>query len=242
MGKIYDSIDDTVGAFIARQHVFFVATAPRADDGLLNVSPKGGDSFRVLGPRLVAYRDLTGSGVETIAHLRENGRIVVMFCAFEGAPRILRLHGHGEVIEVGHPDHDALAARRAPSARGRALAIIRIEAAAGSPTRAGCAVPVLEYREEARPARRVDRAQGAGGAPHLLAREEHACEPRRACRALTLERLTVTTTAPISPRLTASNVTQVRRRGRRGRRLLRRVTSRRGAPHGKSHSREASIR
>jgi hypothetical protein len=145
MGKIYDVIDETLGAFIARQHVFFVATAPRADDGLLNVSPKGGDSFRVLGPRVVAYRDLTGSGVETIAHIRENGRIVVMFCAFEGKPKILRLHGRGEVIEPGHADHDELVARFPRHAGTRA--VIRIEVLRIADA-CGYAVPVLEYRSE----------------------------------------------------------------------------------------------
>src|SRR3972149_2854535 len=99
MGKVHDAIDATVSKFIRRQHVFFVATAPLAADGHLNLSPKGLDTFAILGPREVAYLDLTGSGVETISHLRDNGRIVIMFCAFEGGPKILRLYGRGEVIE-----------------------------------------------------------------------------------------------------------------------------------------------
>lgn len=86
MGKLHDHIDDDLAAWIRRQRVFFVATAPLSPDGHVNCSPKGGDAFRVLGPHTVAYQDLTGSGVETIAHLRENGRIVIMFCVFEGPP------------------------------------------------------------------------------------------------------------------------------------------------------------
>jgi hypothetical protein len=94
--------------WIGQQRVFFVATAPLAADGLLNCSPKGLDTFRVLGPRQVAYLDLTGSGVETIAHLRENGRIVFTFCAFEGPPKVVRLHGTGEVVAPGTPDFEQL--------------------------------------------------------------------------------------------------------------------------------------
>src|SRR6476661_6917901 len=97
--KLHESIDGRLRAFIEAQHVFFVATAPLAADGHVNVSPKGLDTFRVLGPRTVAYLDLTGSGVETIAHLRENGRLTIMFCAFEGRPHILRLYGRGRVVE-----------------------------------------------------------------------------------------------------------------------------------------------
>jgi hypothetical protein len=89
---------------LGAQHLFFVATAPSGADGHVNLSPKGHDTFRVIDDRTVAYLDLTGSGVETIAHLRENGRITFMFCAFQGPPRIVRLHGRGRVIEQSHPD------------------------------------------------------------------------------------------------------------------------------------------
>jgi hypothetical protein len=98
VGKLFAAIDDDLRAFIAAQKLFFVATAPLSADGHVNLSPKGLDSFRVLGPTTVAYLDLTGSGVETIAHLRENGRLTVMFCAFEGRPRIVRLQGRGRVV------------------------------------------------------------------------------------------------------------------------------------------------
>lgn len=100
MGDIHESIDDQLAAFIAAQHLFFVATAP-SEGGHINVSPKGLDTFRVLGPQRVAYLDLTGSGAETVAHLRDNGRVTLMFCAFEGPPRIVRLAGRGSVAVPG---------------------------------------------------------------------------------------------------------------------------------------------
>src|SRR5512143_20388 len=99
MGKVFEGIDETLAHWLGAQPVFFVATAPLASDGHVNCSPKGlAGSFAVLDPHRVAYLDLTGSGVETIAHLRENGRLTVMFCAFEGAPRIVRLAGRGEAV------------------------------------------------------------------------------------------------------------------------------------------------
>jgi len=99
MGKIFDGIDEQLEGWIARQAMFFVGTAPLDADGHVNVSPKGPiDSLRVLTPTSVAYLDMVGSGAETIAHVRENGRIVIMLCAFEGPPRILRLHGRAEVV------------------------------------------------------------------------------------------------------------------------------------------------
>ncbi len=110
MGKVFDDITPDLAAWLAKQELFFVATAPLAADGLLNCSPKGMDSFRILGPREVAYLDLTGSGIETVAHLRENGRIVFTFCAFDGPPKIVRLHGTGESVLPGHPDFDKLLA------------------------------------------------------------------------------------------------------------------------------------
>src|SRR6478609_5557193 len=97
--KLHESIDGRLRAFIEAQPMFFVATAPLAADGHVNVSPKGMDgTFVVLSPHRIAYLDFFGSGIETVAHLRENGRIVVMFCAFDGAPKIVRLHGRGRVV------------------------------------------------------------------------------------------------------------------------------------------------
>src|ERR1044071_669701 len=101
MSKQRDSIDTELAGWIRRQKIFFVATAPLSAGGHVNNSPKGGDSFRILGPMEVVYQDYTGSGAETAAHLRENGRIIIMFCGFEGAPRIARLHGKGTVLTAG---------------------------------------------------------------------------------------------------------------------------------------------
>src|SRR5881398_455071 len=112
MGKVFDGIDEHLREWIGRQRLFFVGTAPLAADGHVNVSPKGPiETLRVLDERTVAYLDMVGSGAETVAHLRENGRIVVMLCAFEGPPRIVRLHGRGEVVQIGEPGYAELEAQ-----------------------------------------------------------------------------------------------------------------------------------
>src|SRR3954469_7968898 len=99
MGKLFEAIDEKMAAWLAAQPVFFVGTAPASADGHVNVSPKGmAGTFAVLGPRRVGYLDYFGSGAETNAPLRENGRIVLMFCAFTGPPKIVRLHGRGRVV------------------------------------------------------------------------------------------------------------------------------------------------
>ena len=104
MARVYEEITDHLREWVGRQSMFFVATAPLAGDGHVNVSPKGPiGSLRVLGPHHVAYLDIGGSGAETIAHLRENGRIVVMLCAFDGPPRIVRFHGSGEALMPDDP-------------------------------------------------------------------------------------------------------------------------------------------
>jgi hypothetical protein len=111
MAKVFEAIDDRLRDFIARQPVFFVGTAPSGSGGHINVSPKGGRGlFRVTGPRGFAYVDLFGSGIETVAHLRENGRITVMFASFEGAPKIVRLHGRGRVVQQHEPEFAELLA------------------------------------------------------------------------------------------------------------------------------------
>ena len=145
MGKLDDAIEGRLEEFIRRQHVFFVATAPLAGDGLVNVSPKGLDSLRVLGPRTVAYLDLVGSGIETVAHLKENGRIAIMFCAFDGPPRIVRLQGRGEVIEPGAPEFDDLAARF-PSYPGT-RSVIRVDCRRISDS-CGFGVPRMAFEED----------------------------------------------------------------------------------------------
>ena len=101
MGRTFDAIPDHLADWMGEQPVYFVATAPLAADGHVNVSPKGGDTFRVLAPTEVAYLDLTGSGAETIAHTRENGRLTIMFCSFDAKPLILRLYGRGTAVLPG---------------------------------------------------------------------------------------------------------------------------------------------
>ncbi|MBI1359905.1 MAG: pyridoxamine 5'-phosphate oxidase family protein [Alphaproteobacteria bacterium] len=103
MAKFYDRLEDKHLAFIQAQKMFFVATAPLSDAGRVNLSPKGYDSFRVIGPNRVAYADLGGSGAETLAHVRENGRITFMFCSYEGPANIMRLYGRGEVMQFNDP-------------------------------------------------------------------------------------------------------------------------------------------
>jgi hypothetical protein len=139
MGKVYDAIDDRLAAWIGRQRMFFVGTAPAGAGGHVNVSPKGPiESLRVLDPHTVAYLDVIGSGAETIAHLRENGRIVIMLCAFEGPPRIVRLHGCGEVL-----DADALAFDAEPP-DGTARAVIRVDVQRIADS-CGYGVPLMSY-------------------------------------------------------------------------------------------------
>lgn len=107
MAKVYERIEPRMARWIGEQAVFFVATAPLASDGMVNVSPKGlRGTFGVLDDHTFAYVDMTASGIETTAHLRENGRICVMFCAFDGAPNVVRLHGCGRVVTHGEPGFD----------------------------------------------------------------------------------------------------------------------------------------
>jgi hypothetical protein len=109
MAKVFECVDAAMAAWIEKQPVFFVATAPLAGDGLVNLSPKGTmGTFRMVDEHTFAYLDMTGSGVETIAHLRENGRICVMFCAFDGRPNIVRLHGTGRAVTPGDPGFDEM--------------------------------------------------------------------------------------------------------------------------------------
>src|SRR5215469_15737283 len=132
MGRTLEEIDEALAAWIAEQALFFVGTAPLDSEGHVNISPKGPiGSLRVLGPRRIAYLDVIGSGAETIAHLRENGRIVIMLCAFSGPPRILRIHGRGRVTPPGDPLFAELLAQGAfeepavPDAR-RALVVVDV--------------------------------------------------------------------------------------------------------------------
>ncbi|MFN8035255.1 MAG: pyridoxamine 5'-phosphate oxidase family protein [Acidimicrobiia bacterium] len=142
-GKVVDGISPELAAFLAAQPVFFVATAPLAAGGHVNVSPKGLDTFAVLDEHTVAYLDLTGSGIETIAHLRENGRVTVMCCAFEGRPKVVRLHGRGEVVTPGDAAFAALRARFGEHPGVRAVIRIAVERVS---TSCGFGVPLMEYR------------------------------------------------------------------------------------------------
>jgi hypothetical protein len=144
MARVYDAISDELAEFIGAQSVFFVATAP-ADGGHVNLSPKGLDTFAVLDANTVAYLDLTGSGVETIAHLRENGRITIMVCAFDGKPNIVRLYGRGEVLPTGEPEADALLTRFGAYPGARSIIRVRLDRVS---TSCGYGVPLLRYEGE----------------------------------------------------------------------------------------------
>lgn len=117
--RTHEEIGPKLREFIARQRMFFVATAPLSADGHVNLSPKGYDTLQVLDPRRLAYLDLSGSSAETIAHVRENGRVVIMFCALEGPPKIVRLHGRGRVVTPEQPEFAGLRSqfRELPGAR-----------------------------------------------------------------------------------------------------------------------------
>jgi hypothetical protein len=152
MGKIFERIDEHQREWIGRQHLFFVGSAPLDANGHVNVSPKGPiGTLRVLDDHTVAYLDMVGSGAETIAHLRENGRIVVMLCAFEGPPRILRLHGRGSVVPVDDPRFAELFERAGfedphpvEEAR-RAIVLVEVDRIADS---CGYGVPLMSYEGE----------------------------------------------------------------------------------------------
>ena len=141
MGRTYDGIDDDLAAWLVKQPLWFVGTAPLAASGHVNVSPRGHDTFSVLGPCRVAWVDFTGSGVETIAHLRENGRICLMFCSYDHRPRIVRLHGSGSVALPGEPVYDEVVAQHPAHPSTRAVVVVDVERVSDS---CGFGVPVME--------------------------------------------------------------------------------------------------
>jgi hypothetical protein len=151
VAKVYDGIDADMAAWIARQPLFFVATAPLAADGLVNLSPKGETgTFRVVDDHTFAYLDLTGSGIETVAHLRENGRVCVMFCAFDGKPKIVRLHGAGRVVAADDPGfEEALAGfgEAAQSRRAYLRAVVVVDVARVADA-CGYGVPRMDLVED----------------------------------------------------------------------------------------------
>jgi len=156
MGRTYDTLDDGLSAFLRAQRMFFVATAP-SSGGHVNVSPKGLDTFAVLDPHTVAYLDLTGSGIETVAHLLENGRITILFCAFEGPPRLVRLYGTGTVASIGTPEFATLSARFPSYPNARTVVTVALERIADS-----CGYGVPRYRYEAERSQLLDWAERKG--------------------------------------------------------------------------------
>lgn len=163
MGKVYDAITPQLAAWIRRQPMFFVGTAPTGVGGHVNVSPKGPiGTLRILDERTIAYLDLVGSGAETIAHLRDNGRIVVMLCAFADSPRILRLHGRGEVLApeaIAFPDVEVLPEQL------RTVVRVSVERIADS---CGYGVPLMDYVGERPNSRRWAEGKLAKGGPDAI--------------------------------------------------------------------------
>jgi hypothetical protein len=173
VGKLFESIEPAVQAWIARQPMYFVGTAPLAGDGHVNVSPKGPiETLRVLDEHTVAYLDMIGSGAETIAHLRDNGRIVIMLCAFDGPPRIVRLHGLGRAVQAIDAEFEALHQRCGFARSGipeyrRSIVLVDVTRVADS---CGYGVPLMSYEGE-RPHSQAWAAKKlrAGGADALIA-------------------------------------------------------------------------
>lgn len=145
MSRVLEAITPELTAFLEAQPVFFVATAPSGPGGTVNVSPKGLDSFRVLDGHTVAYLDLTGSGIETVAHLRDNGRITLMFCAFTGRPDIVRLSGRGEALPAEDPEATPLLARFPPYPGRRSVVRVAVERISSS---CGFGVPLMQLVDE----------------------------------------------------------------------------------------------
>jgi hypothetical protein len=141
MAKVFDGIDEALAAWITAQPMFFVATAPLAADGHVNVSPRGHDCLSILGAHKVGWVDYTGSGVETISHLRENGRVCLMFASFDHRPRIVRLHGHGTVALPGDPAYCELLARHPAHPGTRAVIVVDVTRVSDS---CGYGVPMME--------------------------------------------------------------------------------------------------
>lgn len=163
MGRTYDTIEPALRRWLANQPMFFVATAPNDSEGHLNLSPKGGKgTFHVLGPATVAYVDLVGSGAETAAHLRENGRIVLMFNAFAGPPKIVRLYGKGRVLPEESPEFTPLLATLALPDElrrlTRGIVVVEVERIADS---CGFGVPTMELLAERGQLRRWSEGQEA---------------------------------------------------------------------------------
>ncbi len=159
MAKVYDRLSSELQDFIHQQHLFFVATAPLSTSGHINLSPKGLDSFRILSPNRVAYLDLTGSGNETSAHLLENTRITLMFCAFEEPPLILRLYGQGRVVLPQAADWQTLYSLFSPLPGARQIIVVEV-----NQVQTSCGFGVPLYELQAQRSRLVDWATQKGEA------------------------------------------------------------------------------
>ncbi|MEZ5377452.1 MAG: pyridoxamine 5'-phosphate oxidase family protein [Acidimicrobiales bacterium] len=146
MATRYDELSDAMISWIDRQPMFFVGTAPLAGDGHVNVSPKGmAGTLSVIDPTTVAYLDLTGSGIETVAHLAENGRITLMWCAFEGPARIVRVQGTGTAVLPGDDRWDELVERFTPSRGARAIIVVSADRVSDS---CGFSVPLMQFEAD----------------------------------------------------------------------------------------------
>lgn len=148
MGQVYDEITPRLAEFLAAQPMFFVGTAPSGDEGHVNVSPKGlSGTFKILDPRRVCYLDWGGSGIEGTAHMRQNGRVCVMFCSFERSPNIVRLHGRGTPVFPDDAGFDALLAEfdGLPTPGLRAIIVVEVSRVSDS---CGYGVPYMEYQED----------------------------------------------------------------------------------------------
>ncbi|WP_397422438.1 pyridoxamine 5'-phosphate oxidase family protein [Phenylobacterium sp.] len=151
MSKTYPQIDEALAAFIRAQKMFFVATAPLSGEGSVNVSPKGYDSLVLIDDHTVAWLDLGGSGAETLAHVRENGRITLMFCTFEGPANILRLYGQGRAVAFEDPGFAELKALFPTFDRARAIVVVTVTRISDS---CGWGVPFYDYKGEREQLRR----------------------------------------------------------------------------------------
>lgn len=145
MGQLYNEITPELGDWITQQHLFFVATAPIDTDHHVNCSPKGMDTFRIMGPCRVGFLDLTGSGAETIAHLRENGRITMMFCAMNGTPKIVRLYGKGQFLTPSSAGWAENLARFPDHSGVRSIIVVDLDRISES---CGYGVPKYQYIED----------------------------------------------------------------------------------------------
>lgn len=142
MAKLYEELTEPLQQFIRDQKMFFVGSAPLSGDGLINISPKAADAFRILDSKTVAYLDLIGSGVESIAHIRENGRFVILFCSFDKSPKILRLHGTGQVIDQSHSEWPKLSSLFEDLRPARAIIRVSISRVTDS---CGWTVPMYSF-------------------------------------------------------------------------------------------------